>query len=149
MPFFLITRLNCCYVMLCYAMLCYVMLCYVMSCYVMLCYVMLCYVMLCYVVLLFTEDCWEYHGRQRRITSFLRPGFKIFVDRSQREWLNGQEEEIPVLWSLCTWRMKGKAVMEGGMEGRHRRGRLQGNWMRNLRKRNGEGGADLSRMAKD
>ena len=44
---------------------------------------------------------------------------------------------------------KGKAVMEGGMEGRHRRGRLQGNWMRNLREWSGEGGADLRRMVKD
>ena len=40
-----------------------------------------------------------------------------------------------------------RAVMEGGMEGRCGRERLQGNWIENLREWSGKRGVELSRMA--
>ena len=42
-----------------------------------------------------------------------------------------------------------RAVIEGGIEERSRRGRPQGNWIGNLRELNGKEEVEVSRMVKD
>jgi hypothetical protein len=42
-----------------------------------------------------------------------------------------------------------RAVMEGGMQGKCRRGQPQGSWMGNLRERSGKRGIELSKLAMD
>ena len=71
--------------------------------------------------------------------SLLRPGFEICGYGPERVVEMVKKRKSQYFGHYLRGGGTAREVMEGGMEGRRRRGRPQGNWMGNLKEWIGEG----------